>query len=245
MVASSLIMGFRSRSTHPARLDWGFTLIEIVIVIAIIGIVSAIAVSNYLTYIERVRVASAVASIRVIEVQLDDYVRSDEPLPATLSEIGVTHMLDPWGHPFVYLPFSTFSPSSSGAGGDSGGSSGSGDSGSSSGGSSGSGGSGGSSGGSSDSGGSGGSSGGSSGSDGSGGSSGDSSGSGGSQSDPDGGAYIGEARKDHFLVPLNSDYDLYSVGKDGESRAPLSVPVSADDVIRANDGAYIGLAANY
>ena len=232
MVASSLIMGFRSRSTHPARLDWGFTLIEIVIVIAIIGIVSAIAVSNYLTYIERVRVASAVASIRVIEVQLDDYVRSDEPLPATLSEIGVTHMLDPWGHPFVYLPFSTFSPSSSGAGGDSGGSSGSGDSGSSSGGSSGSGGSGGSSGGSS-------------GSDGSGGSSGDSSGSGGSQSDPDGGAYIGEARKDHFLVPLNSDYDLYSVGKDGESRAPLSVPVSADDVIRANDGAYIGLAANY
>jgi len=53
------------------------------------------------------------------------------------------------------------------------------------------------------------------------------------------------ARKDRFLVPLNSDYDLYSEGKDGESMAPLSAPQSQDDVVRANDGAYIGLASQY
>jgi general secretion pathway protein G len=52
-------------------------------------------------------------------------------------------------------------------------------------------------------------------------------------------------RQDRFLRPLNSTYDLYSQGKDGDSRAPLSARVSRDDVVRANDGAYIGLAADY
>ena len=55
----------------------------------------------------------------------------------------------------------------------------------------------------------------------------------------------GSARKDHFLVPLNSDYDLYSVGKDGASSGPLTAKASADDVIRANNGGFIGLAARY
>jgi len=55
----------------------------------------------------------------------------------------------------------------------------------------------------------------------------------------------GQARKDRFLVPINSQYDLYSMGRDGDSRLPLTPQVSQDDVIRANDGSYIGLAAGY
>jgi general secretion pathway protein G len=55
----------------------------------------------------------------------------------------------------------------------------------------------------------------------------------------------GQMRKDKNLVPLNTQYDLYSVGADGRSRPPLTVPVSKDDVILANDGNYIGLASNY
>lgn len=55
----------------------------------------------------------------------------------------------------------------------------------------------------------------------------------------------GKARKDHFLVPLNSDFDLYSMGKDGLSSPPLTAKASADDVIRANNGSFIGLAARY
>lgn len=50
------------------------------------------------------------------------------------------------------------------------------------------------------------------------------------------------ARKDRFLVPLNSTYDLYSMGFDGESRAPLNAKQSQDDVLRALDGSFIGLA---
>ena len=55
----------------------------------------------------------------------------------------------------------------------------------------------------------------------------------------------GQARKDKFLKPLNSDYDLYSMGKDGQSSPPLQAKPSQDDVIRAADGDYVGLAANF
>ncbi|MBI2088643.1 MAG: prepilin-type cleavage/methylation domain-containing protein [Deltaproteobacteria bacterium] len=55
----------------------------------------------------------------------------------------------------------------------------------------------------------------------------------------------GALRKDRFLVPLNSDYDLYSKGADGRSRPPLTARDSWDDIIRANDGGYVGLASDY
>lgn len=55
----------------------------------------------------------------------------------------------------------------------------------------------------------------------------------------------GKARKDHFLVPLNADFDLYSLGKDGISSSPLTAKASADDVVRANNGGFIGLASKY
>jgi general secretion pathway protein G len=55
----------------------------------------------------------------------------------------------------------------------------------------------------------------------------------------------GQARKDRFLVPLNSDYDLYSMGKDGRSVSPLTAPTSQDDIVRASDGSYVGLASQF
>jgi general secretion pathway protein G len=55
----------------------------------------------------------------------------------------------------------------------------------------------------------------------------------------------GQDRKDRFLVPLNSDYDLYSMGKDGASLPPITVKVSQDDIIRASNGSYVGLASQF
>lgn len=55
----------------------------------------------------------------------------------------------------------------------------------------------------------------------------------------------GPVRKDHNLVPLNSEYDLYSKGPDGKSVSPLTAKASRDDIIMANDGAYIGPASEY
>jgi general secretion pathway protein G len=56
---------------------------------------------------------------------------------------------------------------------------------------------------------------------------------------------LGKMRKDKSLVPLNSDYDLYSMGPDGDSKPPLTAKASHDDVIRANNGAYFGAAQGY
>jgi general secretion pathway protein G len=55
----------------------------------------------------------------------------------------------------------------------------------------------------------------------------------------------GHWRKDRFVVPINSDYDLYSMGPDGQSAGPLTANASQDDIIRANDGAYVGPASGY
>ena len=52
-------------------------------------------------------------------------------------------------------------------------------------------------------------------------------------------------RKDHNLVPVNTDFDLYSMGKDGESTAPFTAKKSRDDIVRANDGQFIGLVSAY
>jgi general secretion pathway protein G len=55
----------------------------------------------------------------------------------------------------------------------------------------------------------------------------------------------GGLRKDGKLNPLNSDYDLFSIGADGSSSGPLSAKSSRDDIVRANNGAYIGLGEDY
>jgi len=60
-----------------------------------------------------------------------------------------------------------------------------------------------------------------------------------------GGGAPGDARKDRFLVPLNNDYDIYSKGKDGKSAPALTAKISWDDIVRANNGAFIGEARKY
>jgi general secretion pathway protein G len=59
------------------------------------------------------------------------------------------------------------------------------------------------------------------------------------------GASPAQLRKDEQLDPVNSDFDLYSLGPDGETALALPAAPSRDDVVRADDGAYIGLAVNY
>ncbi len=77
---------------------------------------------------------------------------------------------------------------------------------------------------------------------------------GGAMQDPWGNAYVytpfataglSAARQDRFLVPINTLYDLFSKGRDGITARKLTAAASIDDVIRANDGAYVGLAAGY
>jgi prepilin-type N-terminal cleavage/methylation domain-containing protein len=44
---------------------------------------------------------------------------------------------------------------------------------------------------------------------------------------------------------INSDFDFYSTGNDGLTALSIEDPLSSDDVIRANNLGYIGLASKY
>lgn len=55
----------------------------------------------------------------------------------------------------------------------------------------------------------------------------------------------GKRRKDHFMVPVNSDYDLFSMGPDGKSRPPFTAKASRDDIIRASNGNWIGPVSEF
>jgi general secretion pathway protein G len=54
-----------------------------------------------------------------------------------------------------------------------------------------------------------------------------------------------KVRKDRNLHPINTDFDLYSKGQDGSTNYPLTASASQDDIIRANNGAFFGLASNF
>jgi general secretion pathway protein G len=145
-----------------------FTLIEIMVVIAIIGTLSAIAIPPYLSYIKRLDNTDALSDIRVIEEAINDYLDENGELPDSLDDVGLGDMEDPWGNPYVYLRI-------------------------------------------------------------------------------DGGKVKGKGklRKDHSMVPVNTDYDLYSKGKDGKSQTPFTAKASQDDIVRAQDGAFVGLVSDY
>lgn len=60
-----------------------------------------------------------------------------------------------------------------------------------------------------------------------------------------GGAPPAGSRRDRFLVPINSTYDLYSKGRDRATNITLTSPSGRDDIVRGNDGGFIGLGSRF
>ena len=52
-------------------------------------------------------------------------------------------------------------------------------------------------------------------------------------------------QKNYDGLPINSEYDLYSLGADGRTDADLSSENARDDIVRARDGSFVGLAADF
>ena len=144
----------------------GLTLIELMIVVAIIGVLASIALPAYKDYTEKARISQAISDIAAIAVKIEAYWQDDRVYPASLAEVGAAGMRDPWGNAYRYLDLTL--PGSTGA-----------------------------------------------------------------------------ARKDRNLVPLNSDFDLYSMGKDGVTTSPISTTRGRNDIIRANDGRFLDIASKY
>jgi general secretion pathway protein G len=181
------------------------------IVMAIIGTLSAVAVPNYLKYRTKGRIALAMSDIRIIEKQIMCYWVDTGELPDSLSELPNANITDPWGNPYQYLkidgvtdhgvdnpsdstPTAEDNPSDSRPTRD------------------------------------------------------DNP----SDSHPtaednpsDSAGVLEMVRRDHFLVPVNTDFDLYSLGEDGKSQSPFTAADSQDDIVRANNGGYVGLVSDY
>jgi general secretion pathway protein G len=143
----------------------GFTLIELMITVAIIGIIAAIATVTFQSFTEKARIKKATSEIAAIQTKIKGYETYEGSLPNSLSDLDDFNMSDPWGNSYRYSNFAIVPPNL--------------------------------------------------------------------------------WRKDKNLHPLNIDYDLWSIGKDGLTHKNLTAAVSYDDIIRANDGAYIGLAKGY
>jgi len=143
-----------------------FTLLEILIVMAIMITLAAMGIPAFADAVDVAYVARAIGDIRTLQTEITRYEVQLGKLPDTLQEVGVTDMLDPWGNPYQYLNFDNVNGQ-------------------------------------------------------------------------------GPKKKDRFLVPLNSTYDLYSKGKDGLTSTSLQPPASQDDIVRANDGAYVGLGSEF
>jgi general secretion pathway protein G len=144
----------------------GFTVIELMLGMAICAVLAGIAYPSYQRYAERARVAQAVIDIGSISAAVKAYAVDNLAFPANLDEVGKGGMKDPWGNPYQYTNLDDIKGK-------------------------------------------------------------------------------GKARKNKNLVPINSDFDLYSKGKDGKSVSPLTAKASRDDIVRANDGRFVGLASDY
>jgi general secretion pathway protein G len=55
----------------------------------------------------------------------------------------------------------------------------------------------------------------------------------------------GHARKDRALNPVNTDFDLYSRGPDGLTHNQISHRNSEDDILRAGNGRFVGIARDF
>ena len=65
----------------------GFTLIEVMIVIAITGILASIATPNFIKYREKARIEVAMVEMRLIEKEIMNYLVKNGELPENLGEM--------------------------------------------------------------------------------------------------------------------------------------------------------------
>lgn len=147
--------------TVPCLDRRGFSLVELITVMAIVAALATMALPAYTGYLRTVKNGRCVSDLRTIDKAVTGYILDNNSLPTQLSDIGIAaNQLDPWGRTFQYQIISSDHSN---------------------------------------------------------------------------------ALEDQFFQPLNTDYDLYSLGEDGASALPYANSTSGDDIARYNNGMFIGL----
>lgn len=135
----------------------GFTLVELLIVVAIIMIIMVLAVPTFGKIKDQAKISRCMSEIRGLEREIAAYATEKGSYPPGLADINRGELRDPWGSLYVYSA----------------------------------------------------------------------------------------PTREDVGVPINTDYDLFSKGENGANVASISDALSIDDVIRADDGVYVGLAIKY
>lgn len=80
----------------------GFTLIELMIVVAVIGVLSSIAVPQYQNYIKKSQLGAAVATLAALKINAEDYIAGQGLFP-TLSNTQMSSVLGATASPLGSL----------------------------------------------------------------------------------------------------------------------------------------------
>ena len=81
----------------------GFTVVELLVTVAIIMTISAIAIPNLMAAMDHVKVARAMGDMRTIGDGVMGYSLVNGSFPNTLADVGYGELNDPWGAPYQYL----------------------------------------------------------------------------------------------------------------------------------------------
>ena len=76
------------------RVQQGFTLIELMIVVAIIGILAAIAIPAYQDYTVRAKMSEAIGAASAAKASVSEYIISQSKLPTTAASAGFSTNID-------------------------------------------------------------------------------------------------------------------------------------------------------